>query len=779
MSENAAGLKLAAGSTLHERYHLTRALHSGAGGSVWEARDTATGARVVVKQQYDAAALEREWATLRAINHAHVVRALDFNAEPPALLVQHHIAGPTLADLDRIEFGELLRPVRLLLGALMYLHERDVSHGDLAPSNIVFDQGGAPFLIDFGSASRGGVVVGGGDGTPAYRSPERSAGSPASARDDIYALGRLLAEHDDDSLTPECRDLLDAMTGPAAGRPSAHDVDATLARLGIAATVLPERCLQGARRATAAPDAEPIEPLAATPHASSRAPRQPAVASSGGGLSPRVVAVAIAVLLALFAGVLFVLDRRPPPAADAQAAPVAASAEEVPVDEPADEEPQADAWLESQPNAFGENITFGEGSIDSVLDTSRLTPKQRAGRVLGELLAKQEVLEGRGVESWAPVEYQRALDGYASGDQYYLADDFENAARQYATVVLEFDRLIGRVTGVFDDTVSAADAAFASGESREAERLYEIALEITPNDPRSTRGLERARSLDTVLGLVEAAADAEFDGDYAAAKAAYDKALELDPEWQPAVEGAERTAGLLLDAEFREQMTAGFLALDAGQFGAARRAFNEARALKPASAEPRDGLLQVEQAGRLRSIRTLQSDAETAEREENWPAAVRLYTEMLKQDDNLALARDGLRNARARVALDETLARYLDDPDILTNPQELKAASGVLTRMSAIEPRGPRLAEQRDALTAALKRAATPVKVELVSDELTDVAVYKVGKLGQFDRTTLVLRPGLYTAVGTRVGFRDVRLEFRVAPEDPPAPVIVRCEEPI
>lgn len=226
-------------------------------------------------------------------------------------------------------------------------------------------------------------------------------------------------------------------------------------------------------------------------------------------------------------------------------------------------------------------------------------------------------------------------------------------------------------------------------------------------------------------------------------------------------------------------MTAGFLALDAGQFGAARRAFNEARALKPASAEPRDGLLQVEQAGRLRSIRTLQSDAETAEREENWPAAVRLYTEMLKQDDKLALARDGLRNARARVALDETLARYLDDPDVLTNPQELKAASGVLTRMSAIEPRGPRLAEQRDALTAALKRAATPVKVELVSDELTDVAVYKVGKLGQFDRTTLVLRPGLYTAVGTRVGFRDVRLEFRVAPEDPPGPVIVRCEEPI
>ena len=169
----------------------------------------------------------------------------------------------------------------------------------------------------------------------------------------------------------------------------------------------------------------------------------------------------------------------------------------------------------------------------------------------------------------------------------------------------------------------------------------------------------------------------------------------------------------------------------------------------------------------------------TAEREENWPAAIELYQAMLEQDDKLVLARDGLSRARARVALDETLARYLADPDLLTDPRELKAASGVLTRMATIEPQGPRLSEQRVALTAALKRAATPVKVELRSDELTNVSVFKVGRLGQFASTTLVLRPGLYTAVGTRLGYRDVRLEFRVAPEDPPGPVVVQCEEPI
>ena len=78
-----------------------------------------------------------------------------------------------------------------------------------------------------------------------------------------------------------------------------------------------------------------------------------------------------------------------------------------------------------------------------------------------------------------------------------------------------------------------------------------------------------------------------------------------------------------------------------------------------------------------------------------------------------------------------------------------------------------------------MKRAATPLTVSLVSDNVTDVSIYKVGKLGSFETRQLDLRPGTYVAVGSRPGYRDVRLEFRVAPEIEPQPVVVRCEEAI
>jgi hypothetical protein len=67
----------------------------------------------------------------------------------------------------------------------------------------------------------------------------------------------------------------------------------------------------------------------------------------------------------------------------------------------------------------------------------------------------------------------------------------------------------------------------------------------------------------------------------------------------------------------------------------------------------------------------------------------------------------------------------------------------------------------------------------LVSDNVTDVFVYKIGRLGNFMRKEIRLRPGTYVVVGSRPGYRDVRVEFRVAPEIDMEPVIIQCEEPI
>ena len=108
-----------------------------------------------------------------------------------------------------------------------------------------------------------------------------------------------------------------------------------------------------------------------------------------------------------------------------------------------------------------------------------------------------------------------------------------------------------------------------------------------------------------------------------------------------------------------------------------------------------------------------------------------------------------------------------------------EATEQLLAQAAKITPRGPVLAQQIEQLQTLLQQANTPVTVTLRSDEETEVIVYKVARLGRFAQRELTLRPGTYTAVGTRNGYRDVRQSFTITHDGAPAPVTIACVEPI
>ena len=92
---------------------------------------------------------------------------------------------------------------------------------------------------------------------------------------------------------------------------------------------------------------------------------------------------------------------------------------------------------------------------------------------------------------------------------------------------------------------------------------------------------------------------------------------------------------------------------------------------------------------------------------------------------------------------------------------------------------GPTLSSQVAELERALAAAAVAVPVRFESDNLTQVTILKVGRLGAFDSRVVQLKPGAYTVVGTRDGYRDVRRTIRVSADGGNAAVVLRCEEAI
>jgi tetratricopeptide (TPR) repeat protein len=790
MSERSPTRALTEGTQLANRYTLIRRLGTGGAADTWLASDRVANASVALKilaaDDISKDAFRREWRLAIRLMHAHIVRVFEFHDEALPFYSLQFIDGPDLSILSGATPDELLPPLALVADALRYAHAKGVVHRDIKASNILLDHNGSPYLIDFGVASAQGRHVGGGSLIAA--SPQQLAGEAPQPADDIFALGALIYElvsgrspwssttTEDDirnaapaeltaakatAVPPALVGLVGRMLDKdAARRPDAETVATELAGMGYAAAPAPARFVAG----VAAARDEIIESSEAVrPVQRQRGESQQTAAAPTSGISPRTLGISLAVLLLILLGVVFLL----PKTVERDTAHPEAGAEPTP--STAGDEPKKD----DQAVPFSENIDDLSGRDKRVQD------RASTELVLGELLAKMETLEGRAVQRWGGLRYARGQAVYAEGDEAYLARDYATASEKYHEAIRIVEPMLDEVDAVFESTYAEARQALENADAIEAVRLFELAVAISPGHSGAQAGFERARNLDTVITLTDQGFAHEKELELEAARQSFAKAVELDPLWEPAQVGLERVLGTMNQMEFDLRMTEGLTALAEGDYLGARAAFRMSQQLKPGSREPADGLLQVEQGMRLDNIVSLENRAVSEEEGEQWAAASATYESILELDGNLAFAKEGLDRSRRMEALHSTLQKFIDDPDSLSRGSTMQSATKLLLDVTRMEDIGPRLADQRDELSRLLKRAATPLTVRLVSDGVTDVSIYKVGKLGSFDTHELSLRPGTYVAVGIRPGYRDVRQEFQVAPEIDMQPVVVRCEEQI
>jgi len=152
---------------------------------------------------------------------------------------------------------------------------------------------------------------------------------------------------------------------------------------------------------------------------------------------------------------------------------------------------------------------------------------------------------------------------------------------------------------------------------------------------------------------------------------------------------------------------------------------------------------------------------------------------ILALDPTIRFAQEGGTRCTARAEMAAQIDYHLAHPDRLSTDKVFEEALELLVQASEIEPAGPRHRQRVEALDRLLDAAGALVPVVLLSDLETEVVIYKVGRFGSFERRDLTLRPGTYTVVGSRRGYRDVRLSLVVRAGDPPPPLTVRCEVPI
>jgi tetratricopeptide (TPR) repeat protein len=399
--------------------------------------------------------------------------------------------------------------------------------------------------------------------------------------------------------------------------------------------------------------------------------------------------------------------------------------------------------------------------------------------LLAALLTQQRRLAELRAESWGGESWQRYSELGKSGDDAYLAKDFAVSTASYRDAIAVGEELLGRSVQIVDSALAAAEQAFLAGNPSLAIEQYDVVLGIEPGHAAAQAGRARAERLPQVLELVQRGDAERRAGDLQAALATYREALAIDADWQPAVTAAAAVGASIEQAAFDAVMSRAFAALATEDFGEATESFNAALKMRPNSKEARDGRTQAEQGAKLDQIAIAEARALAFERRELWPQAIAQYRAALETDPNLAFAIAGLERSEARQSLEQKLTNLIDNPTLLFSDTVLADSRKLLEQAAAEEERGPRLTEQIEKLDRLVSLASTPITIELRSDQLTEVTLYRVGALGSFAARTVDLRPGTYTAIGSRDGFRDVRQTFTVVPGRELEPISVVCVEPI
>jgi serine/threonine protein kinase len=184
---------------------LSQIGRGGMGGVVFLAHDESLDRNVAIKvmpaslglDEAAVATFRREAQAAARLNHPNIAQVYSFGQDHgQPYLVMELLSGVSLDKLIEqkgpLDQDFAIRTALQIAQGLRAADEAGLTHGDIKPENILFDEKMNAKLVDFGIASFVHQQSDGVWGTPYYIAPERLMRQKADARTDMYCLGGTL-----------------------------------------------------------------------------------------------------------------------------------------------------------------------------------------------------------------------------------------------------------------------------------------------------------------------------------------------------------------------------------------------------------------------------------------------------------------------------------------------------------------------------------------------------------------------------------------------------------
>jgi len=403
--------------------------------------------------------------------------------------------------------------------------------------------------------------------------------------------------------------------------------------------------------------------------------------------------------------------------------------------------------------------------------------RQDSQKVLAQIIAVRDRLKEQTVEFWGDFEFRQAIRLVDLGDEQYGYGDYKDALTSYQDSLNQLQALEQLGQSHLEEALTKGLKAIENAELAKAAAA--TAMAIAPQDSRTQELDQRAAPLANLIAALDNGQQRLETNELAAAKAYFQKAVAIDNRHIKAAASLVSAEQAITEERFRGRMSAGFSALDSNQFAVANSAFNSAGKVFSNHPAVAQALSQVATKQSQMAVSRQMKQAKEFEQKEEWQQALSLYQQLLQTDPSLTEAKVRIISVGVRASLDSQLTAILADPLKLSASSNDSRGQRLLDDASSIAGPGPRLKQQTADLKKVLQQSRTKFDVAIQSNNLTQVTLFRVAELGVFEQTTLQLFPGRYVAAGTRIGFRDVRVEFSITGTPISTAIRVSCDEAI
>ena len=425
------------------------------------------------------------------------------------------------------------------------------------------------------------------------------------------------------------------------------------------------------------------------------------------------------------------------------------------------------------------SVIEAETPATKAINLSVLAQKPIAQAMFSELLIKIDELKLYGIQFWGGDQWSQAVLLQQDGDDDYQSAKYDLAANKYRKAMQILVDLEISVPARLQEALKKGQNAILSGNKDQAVSNFEIALAIDGTNQEAKRGLDRALKLDRVLELTTLGLNYETEREWQNAMQSFTNALVIDSEWVDALDGLARSTEAFEAEQYKGLLSAGYQLIKESKFDEARSAFEQASTLQPDSVQVAQAFEELGLQERMAKIKALKYEALSAEVNERWASAQDLYESILELDPNISEIQENLIRVNQRITLENNLIYFSNITDKLNDDKLYNQAVQLLGTADSIVNKGPSLEKQIADLRQILSIAATPVPVTIFSDEMTEVVIYKIGNLGVFKQNIVTLRPGVYIATGSRTGYRDLQIRFKVSGNTTNQTIRVECKERI